>query len=119
MRTLPADALIYQLSGMHDADNPENCGVHGARTKKMGFKNLKYGDGRWFFVRAIMDEHLHKLLDRSYHVKEFKKTEFVGEASAADCRCCTHFTRIIRLLSCFVLQGVSDLLCLGVPLCAR
>ena len=52
------------------------------RTKKMGFKNLKYGDGRWFFVRAIMDEHLHKLLDRSYHVKEFKKTEFVGEASA-------------------------------------
>ena len=49
----------------------------------MGFKNLKYGDGRWFFVRAIMDEHLHKLLDRSYHVKEFKKTEFVGEARAA------------------------------------
>ncbi len=48
----------------------------------MGFKNLKYGDGRWFFVRAIMDEHLHKLLDRSYHIKEFKKTEFVGEASA-------------------------------------
>ena len=57
----------------------------------MGFKNLKYGDGRWFFVRAIMDEHLHKLLDRSYHVKEFKKTEFVGEASVCPQQHCPRF----------------------------
>ncbi len=49
----------------------------------MGFKNLKYGDGRWFFVRAIMDEHLHKLLDRSYHVKDWKQTDFIGDVRLA------------------------------------
>ena len=45
----------------------------------MGFKNLKYGDGRWFFVRAIMDEHLHKLLDRSFFIKEWKQTDYIGD----------------------------------------
>ena len=49
----------------------------------MGFKNLKYGDGRWFFVRAIMDEHLHKLLDRSYHIKDWKQTDFIGNVRTA------------------------------------
>lgn len=51
-------------------------------TKKMGNKTLRYGDGGWVFMRAVMDQQLHTLLEENFAVKGFRHTKKWQEVRA-------------------------------------
>lgn len=53
----------------------------------MGNKTLRYGDGGWVFMHAVMDATVHTLLEENFAIKGFRHTQKWQDVRCSPCHC--------------------------------